>query len=233
MTETSTGARSRRSLLKTGGVLAGTLFIPDLAAASFRMANPAPAPKTPEAYLPPKPFAQPITSPRVVRPDLMRRAMASLDAHSSHGIKRDRFAIADFAAPSNERRFHIVDLANGRSTSFLVAHGSGSDPAHTGWLQRFSNPFGSNASSEGAFRTDDYYYGQHGRSQRLVGLDSTNNNALDRAIVVHAAWYANPDMIAQHGMLGRSQGCFAVGDDDLSRVFDRLGPNRMIFAAKV
>ena len=81
--------------------------------------------------------------------------------------------------------------------------------------------------------TDDYYVGKHGRSQRLIGLDRTNNNALGRAIVVHSAWYANKDMIASHGMLGRSQGCFAVGEKDLDQVFARLGQGRMIFAAKV
>ncbi|MGH2322743.1 murein L,D-transpeptidase catalytic domain-containing protein, partial [Enterococcus faecalis] len=88
------------------------------------------------------------------------------------------------------------------------AHGSGSDPSHTGFLKRFSNDPGSNASSEGAFLTADYYVGKHGRSQRLIGLDATNDNALSRAIVVHSAWYANPDMIRSHGMLGRSQCCF-------------------------
>ena len=114
-----------------------------------------------------------------------------------------------------------------------VTHGSGSDPSHSGFLSLFSNAFGSNASSEGAFLAEDYYVGKHGRSQRLTGLDPTNDNAFERAIVVHSAWYANPDMIRTHGMLGRSQGCFAVAEDDLAQVFDRLGTGRMIYAAKV
>ena len=68
-----------------------------------------------------------------------------------------------------------------------------------------------------------------GMANQSLPLD----NALDRAIVVHAAWYANPDMISRRGMLGRSQGCFAVGEKDLAEVFERLGPGRMIYAAKV
>ncbi len=52
-------------------------------------------------------------------------------------------------------------------------------------------------------------------------------------IVIHSAWYANRDMIRSHGMLGRSQGCFAVGENELDRVFANLGPGRMIYAAKV
>ncbi|MEI5689054.1 murein L,D-transpeptidase catalytic domain family protein [Sphingomonas kyungheensis] len=177
--------------------------------------------------------ARPITSPRVVRPDLMREALAALNQHSRRIPQRDRIAIADMSAPSSEARLHIVNLASGRSQSFLVAHGSGSDPAHTGFLKRFSNEPNSNASSEGAFVTDDYYVGKHGRSQRLIGLDPTNDNAMARAIVVHSAWYANRDMLRTHGMLGRSQGCFAVGETDLSQVFEQLGPGRMIFSTKV
>ena len=137
------------------------------------------------------------------------------------------------AASSSEPRFHLVDLVSGKSQSFLVAHGSGSDPAHTGYLKRFSNEPNSNATSQGAFVTDDYYVGKHGRSQRLIGLDATNDNALARAIVVHSAWSANKDMLRTHGMLGRSQGCFAVGESDLSQVFAQLGQGRMIFSAKV
>ena len=39
-------------------------------------------------------------------------------------------------------------------------------------------------------------------------------------------------MLHTHGMLGRSQGCFAVGQGDLQTVFDRLGEGRMIYAGK-
>jgi hypothetical protein len=56
---------------------------------------------------------------------------------------------------------------------------------------------------------------------------------MDRAIVIHSAWYANPDMLMTYGQLGRSEGCFAVGEGALDEVFARLGPDRMVFAAKV
>jgi hypothetical protein len=227
--------RDRRAVLKNGLVMAGALAVPAAVSAAGRLqlegmkaVTPPPAAR-PFAPVP----ARAVTSPRVVRPELMRRALAALDRQGARVAQRDRIAIADFAAPSAQARFHLVNLVDGTSTSMLVAHGSGSDPAHSGWLSRFSNEPGSNASCEGAFVTDDYYVGKHGRSQRLVGLDPTNCNALSRAIVVHAAWYSNPDMLKTHGMLGRSQGCFAVGDADLPRLFDRLGPGRMIYAAKV
>ena len=170
---------------------------------------------------------------REVRPELFKKAMAALERHGSAVRHRDRIAIADFSRSSGKPRFHLVNLEDGDTKTLLVAHGSGSDPAHSGYLTRFSNQPNSNASSEGAFVTSDYYVGKHGKSQRLVGLDPTNNNALPRAIVVHGAWYANADMLAKHGKLGRSQGCFAVGEGELAKVFARLGEGRMIYAAKV
>lgn len=167
-----------------------------------------------------------------VNPALFDAAMAALDRHGGR-VLRDRMGIVDFSASSSDPRLHLVDLVGGTTSTLHVAHGSGSDPNHTGWLQRFSNSPGSNATSEGAYLTSDYYFGRHGRSQRLIGLDASNSNALERAIVIHGAWYAEPSMIAVHGKLGRSQGCLAVGDSLLNRAFDHLGSGRMIYAGKL
>jgi len=126
-----------------------------------------------------------------------------------------------------------MNLADGSVRSHLVAHGRGSDPSHTGWLQRFSNEPRSNATSAGAYRTGALYVGAHGHSMRLEGLDATNSNALTRAIVVHGAWYVNEHVIGYSGMLGRSQGCFAVADSSLPEIMARLGPGRLIYADKI
>ncbi|ARU16477.1 murein L,D-transpeptidase catalytic domain family protein [Croceicoccus marinus] len=183
-----------------------------------------------------KPVVQPLAPDLVrssgVRPDLFVSAMDALDRHGAR-LKRDRIGIVDFGAHSSQPRFHLVDLSSGQTRSLLVSHGSGSDPAYSGWLERFSNRPGSNATSEGAYATAQYYTGKHGRSQRLVGLDPTNDNAMDRAIVVHSAWYAEPDMVEQHGKLGRSQGCFAFPFADLDTVFAHLGEGRLIYARKM
>jgi hypothetical protein len=156
-----------------------------------------------------------------------------MEQHASHLRYRDRIAIADFGITSSLSRFHLIDLDKAQATTLLVTHGIGSDPGHTGYVQRFSNEEGSEASCDGAFVAADYYVGQHGQSQRLIGLDPTNNRAYERAIVIHAAWYANRSMLATHGKLGRSQGCFAVGEGDLNTVFEKLGSGRMLYAAKV
>jgi hypothetical protein len=165
--------------------------------------------------------------------ELLRRAMASLEKHGTQITKRDLVAVADFSQPSRLPRFHLVETASGRITSHLVAHGRGSDPAHSGWLERFSNDQGSNATSAGAFRTDDFYVGAHGRSIRLTGLDASNSNALDRGIVVHSAWYVSPEMARTRGVLGRSEGCFALSAASLEEVMARLGPGHMIYADKI
>jgi hypothetical protein len=51
--------------------------------------------------------------------------------------------------------------------------------------------------------------------------------------VVHSAWYVGADMIAQHGKLGRSEGCFALSASDLEDTLATLGQGRMIYADKV
>ncbi len=234
--ETLDSVQSRRALIRSALIIAGGAAV---TACTSRVATVA---ARPLALPPPvQPVAQPtvpakvarLITPQGVRPELFKRAVAALDRHSMRIPAHDRIAIADFSVPSAQPRFHIVNLGTGQVQTLLVAHGIGSDPEHTGLLHRFSNDPGSNATCEGAFVASEYYQGVHGASQRLDGLDESNSNALDRAIVIHGAWYSNPDMIAKWGKLGRSQGCFAVGEQDLERVFLGLGAGRMIYSAKV
>lgn len=218
-----TAALSRRDILRTGTIVtAGLIAGPAMAQINSGL----PGLARPMATAMP-------ASPMTIRPDLFRRALQALQKHGDRIQKRDRIALVDFDLPSSQPRFHIVDLDSGRSRSLLVAHGRGSDPEHTGWLTRFSNVVGSAASSDGAYLTGDIYVGQHGRSRRLYGLDRTNSNVQERAIVVHSAWYVGADMIAQHGKLGRSEGCFALSASDLEDTLATLGQGRMIYADKV
>ena len=170
--------------------------------------------------------------PNAVPPRLMAKALAAVTKHRAHILHGDIIAIADFGAASSKARFHLVNLVSGHTTSMLVAHGKGSDPSHTGWLHRFSNAPGSNASSQGSFLTGEPYVGKHGQSRRLIGLDPENNLALDRAIVIHAASYVSDDMVKRYSKIGRSQGCFAVSGDHITQVLDQLGPGRLLFTDK-
>jgi hypothetical protein len=167
-----------------------------------------------------------------IDPQLLQRALEALKQHERTIAFRDFIGVVDFSRPSREPRFHLVNLAEGSVRSHLVAHGRGSDPARTGWLQRFSNEPRSNATSAGAYLTGSLYVGAHGNSLRLEGLDATNSNALTRAIVVHAAWYVNSAVAGYSGILGRSEGCLAVADSSLPEILAHLGPGHLIFADK-
>lgn len=162
---------------------------------------------------------------------LIGQARAALSKHKDRIRNLDRMAVADFGVHSSKPRFHIIDLQSGTTQSFLVAHGRGSDPAHTGWLKSFSNAPGSDATSEGAYVTADTYVGKHGLSRRVIGLEDGNSNALSRGIVIHSAWYVSEDMARGAG-IGRSEGCFALSAQDHATVMNLLGPDRLLMAVK-
>ena len=170
--------------------------------------------------------------PRIA-PDLLSRARAALSQKRQYLRDTDVMAIADYSQASRDPRFYLVHTASGMVTSYHVAHGRGSDPQHSGYLNYFSNEPGSEASSAGAYVTGDVYYGKYGRSLRLKGLDYSNSNAEWRAIVVHAARYAEPEMLDQFGKLGRSEGCFALSQLSLQYVLQQLGPGRLLYSDKV
>lgn len=165
-------------------------------------------------------------------PILLARAKAALDTHRSRIHVTDRLAIADFSKPSRDPRFYIVDLKSGKATAFLVAHGKGSDPSHSGWVQSFSNSHGSEATSAGAYMVGETYFGQYGESRRLLGLDPQNDQAEARAIVIHPAWYVNRSLIQEQGKIGRSQGCFAFDQNDIGQILQQVAPGTLLFADK-
>jgi hypothetical protein len=226
----------RREFLRWGAVGAGAaLFSSAGAGASLpaMLYNQPQAPADPLAPLPQVQVQAPSapTAPAGIEPALFERAKAAMNQHSVW--YRDVIGIVDFSKPSSDTRFHVVDLQNGSVASYLVAHGRGSDPDHSGYLQRFSNEPGSYASSNGTYTTGDIYDGKHGTSMRLAGLDWTNNNAEARAIVIHSAWYAEPEILAQHGQLGRSEGCFAMPQKAQWEVMQKLTSGHMIYAEKI
>ena len=168
-----------------------------------------------------------------IDPKLRGKALLALAANRNGIPNADVIGIADFNRPSRDPRFYILDLRSGMVTQHLCAHGRGSDPAHSGWLELFSNSVGSEATSNGAYLTGDAYFGKYGHSMRLTGLDYSNNNADLRAIVVHSAWYAEPKVVADYGKLGRSEGCFALPGISHAEAMTRLGSGRLLYADKV
>jgi hypothetical protein len=229
---------SRRTVIRAGAAGAGALVLMP-SALRAQIAEPAYRAR-PDRYTdaPPRPYAstpataRPYADP-VIDPRLVARARASFDRHRNSLRSIDVVGIVDFAKASSEARFYLLDTNSGRVTRHLVAHGRGSDPMHTGFLQRFSNVPGSEATSAGGYVTSLYYPGRYGRAMRVRGLDYTNSNAESRAIVIHSAWYAEPQVAAVQGRLGRSEGCFAFSYQSLQEVLARLGPGRFIYADRL
>ena len=203
---------SRRGLI--GSIVATAALVPARAMAPARLP------------------AQPIGRHPVARDAIIDAARSALARHGRAAAARDIVGVADFSPASRIPRFHLVDLEQGLVASLLVAHGRGSDPEHSGWLHGFSNAPGSSATSAGVYLTGNEYTGKHGRSMRLNGLDPTNSNAAPRAVVIHGAWYVGPQMVADHGKLGRSEGCFAFSEAELPGVLEQLGTGRLIMAGK-
>ncbi len=157
-------------------------------------------------------------------------AKRELDRAGSAIWKRDIVGIADFGLHSAKPRFHLVNLERGEVQSLHVSHGTGSDREHDGWLKQFSNTEGSNATSRGAYVTWEWYVGRYGTSVRLGGLDPTNDAALRRYIVMHRAAYAEPAHLAKWGRLGRSNGCFAFGEEQFRTALLTLSGGRLLYA---
>jgi hypothetical protein len=139
----------------------------------------------------------------------------------------------DYARRSDEKRAYLVNLETGLvEAAFRAAHGSGSDPDHDGFLDQFSDVPGSSASPEGAYLLAEQYVGKHGKSLRLDGLDPTNANARARAIVIHAADYAEPTFLQKWGKLGRSNGCIVFSKKDLATFLKDVPRRTLIYVGK-
>ena len=156
---------------------------------------------------------------------LSAHRMASLQGQTDSPL----LTLIDFSRPATERRLWVVNVITRHVLlTEYVAHGQ-----HSGglWATRFSNRDGSNQSSLGTFITATTYRGVRGLSLRLRGLEpGINDNAMDRAVVIHGASYVSSRVVAAYGRLGRSWGCPAL-DRRVSRsIIDRIQGGSAVFA---
>jgi hypothetical protein len=136
--------------------------------------------------------------------------------------------IIDFSIPSSEKRMWIIDMEDGR----IIHHGHVSHGRNSGDLlaKNFSNINSSYMSSLGFYLTAETYQGKHGYSLRLDGLEKGfNDNARNRAIVIHGADYAKEDFIRQTGRLGRSLGCPALPNEIAGDIIDLIKEKSLLF----
>ena len=122
----------------------------------------------------------------------------------------------------------FLDKAHGISPKVLsyatkVAHGSGSGGKVK--ASKFSNISNSHASSIGVAKTKDVYFGKHGKSLRLEGLETgLNDRMLARSVVIHGAKY-----VQKNGHVGRSWGCPAVSNDMVEPLVEEIKEGSLVF----
>lgn len=131
----------------------------------------------------------------------------------------------NFKIPSGKYRYFIYDLKNDKIVQkAIVSHGSGSVIPKSDALQ-FSNVEGSYQSSLGKYSIGESYIGQFGKAYRLKGLDSTNSNAMQRAIVLHS-FGCVPDTESENPAC-LSLGCPMLSVNALKKSAEYIDQSRM------
>lgn len=143
-------------------------------------------------------------------------------------LKSPLLTIIDFSLPSTKRRLWIIDL-NEKAIllNSVVAHGRNSGEL---MASKFSNRPESFQSSLGFYKTGETYIGKHGYSLRLDGLEKgVNDQARNRAIVIHGADYASEAFAKINGRLGRSLGCPALPTELSTKAINLIKEGSLLF----
>ena len=150
-----------------------------------------------------------------LRPEVLDLALEAYEQAVAGGhVRRPILTIIDYELPSYQQRLWVIDMVTGRLLhQEWVAHGMGKPRGSGGTMEEalsFSNEKGTLKSSLGLFVTAETYYGRHGYSLKLDGLEEgVNDNARERLIVLHSAHYVSEGRAGDH-LIGRSWGCPAV-----------------------
>jgi len=141
-----------------------------------------------------------------LRPEVLELALEAYEQAETGGhVRRPVLTIIDY---------EVIDMKVGRVLyQEWVAHGMGKPRGSGGTMEEalsFSNDKGTLKSSLGLFITAETYFGKHGYSLKLDGLEEgVNDKARERLIVLHGAHYVSEDR-ADDRLVGRSWGCPAV-----------------------
>ncbi len=164
-------------------------------------------------------------------PTVIKLALKAYSKARQQGyIHKQLLTIVDYGRSSADRRLLVVDLIKQRVLfNTWVTHGKNSGGQNA---TSFSNQNGSLKSSIGVFvTTSDPYVGGNGYSLRVRGLErGINDNAFRRDIVFHGAWYADSQVAKKYGTLGRSWGCFAVGENVVRPLINTIKDGSLVFA---
>lgn len=161
---------------------------------------------------------------------VLKFALAAYHKAAIRGsVKKKVLTVIDYSLPSSKQRMWVFDMSHERLLyNTYVAHGQNSGmntPSH------FSNNPSSKQTSLGTFVTKDTYMGSNGYSLNLQGLEKGfNDNAYNRRVVIHGAWYVEPDYIRKSGRAGRSWGCPSIAKTLAKPVINTIKGGSVVFA---
>lgn len=143
-------------------------------------------------------------------------------------VENQHLTIVDYSMASSSPRMWVIDMHTGKLKYHThVAHGIASG---LNYATKFSNQHNSHMSSLGIFVTRDIYYGKHGTSLNIEGMQKDyNSNAKDRRIVLHGANYVDQWSITKNGRLGRSWGCLALNPKVANNIMHTIKNGSVIF----
>lgn len=147
---------------------------------------------------------------------------------SQHKLENNILTIIDFSLSSNQKRLWVIDMeSNEVLYHTLVAHGRNSGEE---FATNFSNKSESYKSSLGFYLTAEIYNGKHGSSLKLDGIEKgINDNARERAIVIHGADYVSDAFAKNNNRLGRSQGCPALPIELNHEIISKIKNKSVLF----
>jgi hypothetical protein len=168
-----------------------------------------------------------ISSSQLPSKEVLELAMGGWEK-LENDLKSPILTVIDFSLPSTEKRLWVIDPAKGLILHHsVVAHGRNSGEL---LAKTFSNQPESFQSSLGFYKTAETYQGKHGYSLRLDGLEKGfNDQARNRAIVIHGADYAKEEFAKSTGRLGRSLGCPALPPELSAKVIDLIKDGSLLF----
>ncbi|MEP7259039.1 MAG: murein L,D-transpeptidase catalytic domain family protein [Flavitalea sp.] len=138
------------------------------------------------------------------------------------------FSICDFSQSSCKKRLYIIDVAEMKVVlNTYVAHGRKSGGE---FARYFSNLPKSHKSSLGFYITESTYFGGHGLSLKIKGLEKGINDKADaRNIVIHGSDYVGDRFLEENPFNGRSFGCPAIPASQTSEIINTIKDGSCLF----
>lgn len=152
--------------------------------------------------------------------NVLMKALHTKAAIAEQFVKQNQYNedvcfLIDMKIRSGAERFFVYDLkADSVITSGLVTHGR----CNERWLsgRKYGNQPGCGCTSLGKYKIGQAYNGRFGLAYKLHGLDSTNDKAFERFVVLHAH-----DCVPQENVwseICQSDGCPTVAPGFLQQL---------------